>query len=243
MIKSFVQFILQRLLGFERYLYVFSLFIIKKLPWDKKEKDFIFFLNKINDGGIILDIGANIGVMSYHLATKKSKSQIISFEPVPVNYANMEKIIDKYKLSNIQIHKYALGDTEGEIEMVLPVVNSVKKHGLSHVVHKTITDYNEGDIFKVPVKKLDEVPELNQEGVKINGIKIDVENFEYYVLNGGANLIKKHRPIIYAELWDGENRKQTFDLLRSIGYSINVVDKGKLAIFNEQDKQNFIFLP
>lgn len=243
MIKSFIQYILQRLLGFERYLYVFSLFIIKKLPWDKKEKDFIFFLNKIRDGGIILDIGANIGVMSYHLATKKTKSQIISFEPIPVNYTNMEKIINKFSLSNIQIHKYALGDTEGELEMVLPVVNSVKKHGLSHVVHNSITDFNEGDIFKVPVKKLDELPELMNDTVKINGIKIDIENFEYYALKGGSELIKKHRPVIYAELWDGENRKLTFELLSGLGYSINVVDKGNLSIFNEQDKQNFIFLP
>jgi len=243
MIKSFIQYILQRIMGFERYLYVFSLFIIKKLPWDKKEKDFIYFLKQLKDGGTILDIGANIGVMSYHLATKKPKSQIISFEPVPVNYTNIEKIIGKYALSNIQIHKYALGDANGEIEMVLPVVNSVKKHGLSHVVHTTITDYNDGDIFKVPVKKLDELAELNQEDVQIKGIKIDVENFEYYVLKGGIELIKKHRPIIYAELWGGVNRKLTFELLSVLGYSINIVDKGNLTIFNEQDKQNFIFLP
>ena len=76
--KTFVKYILQKLLGLKTYLYVFALFIIVKIRWDKKEKDFFHFLELIEEGGIVLDLGANIGVTSYHLAKKLPKSTICS---------------------------------------------------------------------------------------------------------------------------------------------------------------------
>lgn len=241
MIKSRIQFLLQKLFGFERYLYVFSRFIIKKLKWDKKEKDFLVFQDQLPNEGLILDIGANIGVMSYHLSKQKPKARIIAFEPIPVNYKNIEKLILKFGIKNIEIHKYALGDEAGELEMVLPIVNSVKKHGLSHVVHDSIEEFNQGEKFKVAVKKLDDLEFLQNE--LLNGIKIDVENYEFYALNGAKQLIERNKPVIYAELWEGDNRTKTFQLLTNLGYSVNIVENGELVPFIDQVKQNFIFIP
>ena len=59
--KTFVKYILQKILGLKTYLYVFARFIIVKLKWDKKEKDFFHFLKLLPDNGIVLDLGANIG--------------------------------------------------------------------------------------------------------------------------------------------------------------------------------------
>jgi FkbM family methyltransferase len=242
MIKNLIKRVLQKIFGFENYLYIFSLFIIRKLPWDKKEKDFLFFLRMLPNEGVLLDIGANIGVMSYYLSHFKPKAQVISFEPIAVNFQNLERILRKYKLTNVQIEKYALGEEEGEIEMVMPVVNSVKFHGLSHVIHGSIKENNEGTLYKVPIKRLDTIAQLQNLTVPVNAIKIDVENFEYFVLKGGKKLIDKYKPIIYAELWEGENRKQTFELLLSLGYKAKVVENGQLIEFEGQFKQNFIFV-
>lgn len=242
MIKNLIKLVLQRIFGFENYLYIFSLFIIKKLPWDKNEKDFLFFLRMIPNEGALLDIGANIGVMSYYLAHFKPKAHVISFEPISVNFQNLERIVRKYKLANVQIEKYALGEEEGDIEMVMPVVNSVKFHGLSHVIHGSIKENNEGTLYKVPIKKLDNIALLQNLTVPVKAIKIDVENFEYFVLKGGEKMINDFKPIIYAELWDGENRKQTFELLLSLGYKVKVVENGQLVDFEHQSKQNFIFV-
>ena len=60
--KTAVKFILQKILGFSTYLYVFALFVIVKIRWDKKENDFFHFMKLIPEGGLILDLGANIGV-------------------------------------------------------------------------------------------------------------------------------------------------------------------------------------
>ena len=53
---------------------------------------------------------------------------------------------------------------------------------------------------------------LNGKDKKIGAIKMDVENFEYFVLEGGKELIKKHKPIIYTELWENQNREKCFQL-------------------------------
>ncbi len=242
MLKNLIKLTLQKLLGFDNYLFIFSLFIIKKLKWDKNEKDFIYFLNLIPDNGCTLDIGANIGIMTVHLARKLKNSTIYAFEPVPRNIKTLKRIIKFFKLKNVEIFECALGEENGKLEMVMPVINSVKMQGLSHVVHESIKDNNNGDRFVVPVRKLDNISEINF-NTKVNAIKIDVENYEYFVLKGGRSLITEHQPIIYCELWEQANRKNTIELLENTGYDVKVLERNELADYTGQKTQNFFFIP
>ncbi len=242
--KSAVKYILHKLLGFDYYLFVFSLFKIYTLKKDKNEKDFFHFLKLIPSNTTILDIGANIGIMTVHLAKNIKNSTVISFEPMPNNIKAFKKVINYFKLKNVSLFEIALGNSEGEVEMVMPVVSNVRMQGLSHVVHETITEFNEGVKLKVPLKMLDKISELTNSTQAISAIKIDVENFEFFVLEGGKELIKKHQPVIYAELWDNENRYSCFQLLTSLGYQTFVVINNQLVLFdaNIHKKQTFIFL-
>lgn len=207
------------------------------------ERDFFYFLTLLPNEGQVLDLGANIGIMAYHLSKALPQAKIQAFEPVPQNLNVLKRIITHFKLENVIVHPYALGNESGSIEMVVPVVADVKMQGLSHVVHDTITAFNQGETFQVPVKRLDEIPELQEQ--RTTGIKIDVENFEYFVLEGGRQLIQKHQPIIYSELWENENREKVFELLSQLNYSINIVQSNQLVEFNQtkHHTQNFIFLP
>ncbi|MEZ5084570.1 MAG: FkbM family methyltransferase [Bacteroidales bacterium] len=244
-LKESIKLLLQRLLGIERYLYVFSRFTILTLRFNNREKDFLHFVNILDDGGIILDIGANIGVMTYYLSKRKPNSLIIAFEPIPENLKTLNKILNHYKLANVTVVDKALGDKSGKVEMVMPVLNSVKMQGLSHIVHESLTDFNEGDKYKVDVETLDSFIPALEEGKKVTGMKLDVENFEYFVLKGGAKLIDLFQPIIYTELWENENRNKCFDLLKQKRYSIFVLDKGQLVDYNIKSHitQNFFFVP
>ena len=78
---------------------------------------------------------------------------------------------------------------------------------------------------------------------KITGIKIDVENYEYPVLLGALETLKKYKPVIYAELWDNENRKMCMALLEKLGYTAYVCIANNLIPFDASihKKQNFIF--
>lgn len=243
--KTFVKYILQKLLGLKTYLYVFALFVIVKIRWDKNEKDFFYFMKLISDEGIILDLGANIGVTSYHFAKNFPKSSIFSFEPLTVNMNTLKRIKKKYNLENVHEYQVAVGEQKGTVEMVMPVINNVPMHGLSHVIHEENTENNSGFTYKVPMICLDEFAELKQDNKKITALKIDVENFEYFVLKGSENLIAKNQPVIYCELWENDNRTKCIDFLNSLNYSAFVLQKKELVPFEKAtiSKHNFFFLP
>lgn len=228
-------------MGFRTYLYVFALFKIKTLRSDSKEKDFFHFLSLLKDGkGAVLDVGANIGIMTVHLAQKLPNSTIHAFEPIPENLSVLKRVIDKYELKKIKIHETAVGESTGKVQMILPHQGKTKMQGLSHVKHETITEWNDGDEYSVPLDTLDNL--LN--GEPIQGIKIDIENFEFYALKGGKRILESNHPVIYAELWDNENRKNCFELLNNLNYKAMVVENGSLVPYDagKHTNQNFIFI-
>jgi FkbM family methyltransferase len=241
-VKNGIKYVLQKSLGFQNYLYVFALFKIRTLKSDKKEKDFFHFINLLSDkNGAVLDIGANIGIMAVHLAQKVPNATVHAFEPIPDNASVLRKVLKRFKLKNVQVHEFALGENEGTVEMILPFNGKTKMQGLSHVKHETIDEWNEGQEFEVPIKKLDTLfPED-----RIQGIKIDVENFEYFVLKGGMTILEMHKPIIYAELWDNQNRELCFDLLQELSYETYVIEGNEMVMYDpvHHKKQNFIFKP
>ena len=239
--KNTVKYILQKVLGFQFYLYVFSLFKIRTLRNDSNEKDFFHFLSLLKDGeGSVLDVGANIGIMTAHLGQYLPNTTIHAFEPIPSNISVLKRIIAKFNLKLVKLHEIAVGETSGSVKMILPQNGKTKMQGLSHVKHESITEWNEGEEFEVQLDTLDN--QLKAE--KIQGIKIDVENFEYFALKGAKELLERDHPIIYAELWDNQNRTNCFELLDSLSYQAYIVKNNQLISFdsNQHISQNFIFI-
>lgn len=192
--------------------------------------------------GIILDIGANIGITTVPLASRKDKAIIYSFEPMPENFATLKRVVKYFNLSNVKIFDFALGEKDGEVTMVMPVIKHVKMQGLSHIqLNRTDQKPVAGNKVNVIVKSLDTMSELNT-AKKISAIKIDVENFEYFVLKGGRQLISDHRPIIYCELWKNEMRDLTIKYLSDLGYTVKVFHNKQLTEYRE-DTINFFFIP
>lgn len=230
------------MLGMTAYLKIFSWYKIKTLKNDKGENDFFFFLNLIPANSDVLDIGANIGIMAYYLSKKAAQNKVIAFEPMPQNLQTLHWVKSKFNLKNLTILNLALGNQNGEIEMVLPVVDKVKKQGLSHVLTDEIKEFNEGETFKAKMCKLDDIQELVK--LNIKAIKIDVENFEYQVFRGAESILKQHKPIIYCELWDNKNRYDCFDYLTSLGYKIMVKQDNDIVEFDAKNHttQNFFFV-
>jgi FkbM family methyltransferase len=241
MIKIPLKFILQKLLGFENYLFVFSIFSIIRLRLHLKDKEFRHFLHMIPKDGNILDLGSNIGITVVPLAKRASKGKIFCFEPIPLHIKTLKRIKAFFHLSNIEIFETALGEEKGELTMVMPVMYNVKFQGFCHVVENE-SDKEKGDLFSVHADRLDNFREL-QMLPKIDAIKIDVENFEYPVLLGAAELLKHHKPIIFCELWDNEKRTRTINFLKNnFGYQVRVLENNQLVDFTNQTDTNFFFL-
>jgi FkbM family methyltransferase len=228
-------------MGFRTYLYVFALFKIKTLRTDSKEKDFFHFLSLLEDGnGAVLDVGANIGIMTGLIAQKLPNSIVHAFEPIPDNLSVLKRIIAKFNLKKIKVHEIAVGESIGNIQMILPYQGKTKMQGLSHVKHHSMIEWNDGEEFNVPLNTLDNI--IN--GEAIQGIKIDIENFEYFALKGCKRILETNHPVIYAELWDNENRTNCINLLSDFNYKSFVVVNEKLVPFEKlkHSNQNFIFI-
>ncbi|MFY0643054.1 MAG: FkbM family methyltransferase [Bacteroidia bacterium] len=238
--KALIQYILQFILGYQNYLWVFTRYKLRRLKKDPSEKDFFHFLNMLNVDDTVLDIGANLGLMSFFLAKKVKK--VHAFEPIPSNIEVLRKLKASKKLDNLEIHNTALGNSTGEIDLILPVVRGVRKQGLSHVKHEKMTEFNQGETHKSSIYKLDDYHEISNE--RIAGIKIDVENFEYEVFQGARQRILADKPLIYSELWDNQNRYDCFDLMKNLGYNIFVLHQDKLQLFEDvkSQTQNFFFI-
>jgi len=217
--------------------------MILKLRWDRNEKDFLKLFDLIKEDGVVLDIGANIGVMTTHFARRLKNSRVLAFEPIPYNIKTLYKIIRFFKLSNVKIYNIALSDVNGKLNLIMPVINSARKQGLSHVRDVGTTNNEVGEEFEVEGKRLDNVEELVITKERITAIKIDVEGYELNVLRGAVETIRKHRPIIYCELWPGEQRNSTIDFMQSMDYLPKVLIRNRLVEYTDHPNQNFFFMP
>lgn len=237
--KNRIKLILQKILGYRNYLYTFAKYKIRTLKTDKREKDFFVFLKEIQKEGDLLDIGANIGIMTYHLSKAFPDRTILAVEPMPSNIIVLKKIIETYKLENAELIPLAVGESKKDVEMVLPVDHKVKMQGLAHVVHDSIKEWNTGEIVTVSCDTIDHITGQR----KIAAIKMDIENFEYYALKGATRVLLRDKPVIYMELWANENRDNCFKLLQEIDYKIYVSVNEQLVEYNPavHQKQNFIF--
>ena len=126
-----------------------------------------------------LDISANVGLWSRDLVDNFTK--VVAFEPVAVFRKCLEKNVSG---ANFFISPLALGDHDTQATMIITEGNS----GHSHLDPNTL---GTGD---VQVVKLDN---LNIENVDY--IKIDCEGYEYRVLQGAEQTVKRCRPILVIE--------------------------------------------
>lgn len=243
--KEFIKLLLQKTLGFPGYLFYFSVFKSYVLRWDRTEgRAFFAFLDLLPDEGVVLDIGANIGIMTSLLAKRLPGAEIHAFEPIPDNFRALERVVRFFRLSHVVLHKTALGDSEREVLMRMPIQKGVRMQGISFVVNEENRS-TPGEDFLVHMVRLDDVPEI--QGKSIVGIKMDVENFEKFVLLGGQETLRRNKPILYMELWENQIRSDCFEILASLDYEVHLLDpkSGSLIPLKEASwsELNFFFLP
>ena len=172
---------------------------------------------------VIIDIGANIGNHSIYFSKMNINNTIYGFEPLAETYNMLKRNIELNHLSNVNIYNIALGDKVGYGEIEL---NGYKTHnlGLTKVKYSNKKD--------IRFDTLDNFVTKNHI-TGINLVKIDVEGFEAYVLEGMKDVIKKFNPYIWIEILK-ENEKKIFKQLAN--YELIMQDSN---VFNRNE--NYLF--
>lgn len=127
-----------------------------------------------------VDIGANVGIWSYPLIGKFKK--IVGYEPSKQNIECLEANVG----NKIEIRTKAVANFTGEADFH----QAGKNCGDGKLCRPGI-----GSSYKVPVVCLDD------EGLtEVDLIKIDVQGWEYEVLQGAKKIIQEQRPWVAFEV-------------------------------------------
>ena len=59
------------------------------------------FLSMLPTDGTVLDIGANLGFLSAHIARHLTNGNVIAFEPMPDNLNALNYVVKKFDLKNV----------------------------------------------------------------------------------------------------------------------------------------------
>lgn len=240
--KKQIQSGLQKALGFDRYLFWFSRANIATIPRRRQYANLVHFLDQLSPDDNVLDIGANIGIMTVLIARRVPRGQVVAFEPISENFAALRRVCDHYRLPNVTLEQLALGDEDGELTMVMPEHSNVRMQGLSHAVSPDGSDDVPGQHYSVPVRRLDDLRSTLPG--RIAAIKIDVENFELFVFRGGVELLQADRPLVFAELWNSERSAELVELFRGLGYTLQAYRDGALApVPDTRDSGDYFLVP
>jgi FkbM family methyltransferase len=243
-LKGILKYLLISILGFSNFLYVVAIFRIYTIKLNRHERDFLYFISLIPQNSTVLDIGANIGYKTYHFSHIKA-TEVHAFEPITENADILKKIVSRFNLRNVVIHDYAIGNINSNIKMVMPIIGHARAHAYCYVPQEKMPSYKDSVEYDVPIKKIDDIEYFVHASKPVSAIKIDVENYEYFVLEGGAGTLKKYHPIIYCEVWH-ENKERVFDFIKNLDYKIYKYHDGKLLELTQKNDEvasvNYFFI-
>jgi FkbM family methyltransferase len=149
---------------------------------------------------VVLDCGAAEGIFT--LRVLEGAQRIIAFEPLPLFIKSMQKTFAQHA-SKVSIMPYALSDVEGNAFL----------SGTS--LYGTVVKDIAKDNIPIQITTIDKWSE--QSGLRVGFIKGDLESFEYSVLRGGAETIRRDKPKIALTVYhSGNNWREILNFCRSL---------------------------
>jgi FkbM family methyltransferase len=177
----------------------------------------------VRKGMHIIDVGGNIGETTLNFARLTGvEGSVFSYEPFYTNYNKLVENVARNNFKNIQIYRVALSNKSENL-----LVENGQNKNLSAISLKKIDNVQPSDhsALMVESKRMDDFKDVFSEK-KIGLIKIDVEGFEPYVLEGGQAIIAKDSPVLFIEINDeflvskGSSAKKTIQWVMDRGYQV-----------------------
>jgi FkbM family methyltransferase len=146
-------------------------------------------------GGVALDVGANVGWHTLLMASLVGASgRVLAIEPNPTLRRRLHDHLCLNDLKQVEVISDIAADTEEMMDFYAPSLNDGNS-GDGHVVKDARRD---AAIIRLEARRLDTIIAAAK-CERLDLIKVDVEGFEWRVLQGGENTIAKFRPHIVFE--------------------------------------------
>lgn len=161
------------------------------------EMDELLFMSEyINDGDVILDIGANVGNHAIYFSKNTKASKIIVIEPIDKAYKVLLANVALNYAHNVDLNY--IGFALGHVSTIgYPWMPTGKNNlGGTRLSAEPIPEEHIETFPPVKIFRGDDFF-ANE---KIDFIKMDVETMEIFVLEGLQETIRKNRPKIYIEV-------------------------------------------
>lgn len=140
-------------------------------------------------GGVLWDVGANVGLVSAHFArSSKRPAAIHAFEPVPGPHRTLASLFAGHPV--VRIHPVGLGARDETVRIqYCPASSSLNS------LHRELPG---GQPIPIQIRRGDSLrAELGLSAPHV--IKVDVEGFEPEVFTGIAETIAEAQPVIFYE--------------------------------------------
>lgn len=173
--------------------------------WEKEILDKA--LSYVKDWRLAIDGGAHIGTWTRPLAEKFDT--VFGFEPDPENFECLRE--NTKALPNVVIKQMGLGDKAETKILSSNLTNS----GMNYILPPH--ERQEGFTFATEMLSIDS---LNLDHLGL--LKLDLEGYEFFALQGAIETIKRCHPVICMELWwfkrYGIQLEQIKTFLDELGY-------------------------
>ena len=154
----------------------------------------------------ILDVGANNGLFSLAYASMYKGAQVHSFEPVSFIFDELTKNMhmNPHLSADIHVHNFGLSNRTETLKLSIPAPEQHERY--RRINHKSSLDTRLFSVLGKGEKKYDghfiplDVWVDKQKITAVDFIKIDVEGYEYPVLEGALNTLSLFRPVVMFEL-------------------------------------------
>jgi len=175
--------------------------------------DYNFMTSYLKEGDTYVDVGANIGTTLIPAAKTIGCGEAMAFEAHPKICSYLrENVLLNSLGNNVKVHNVALGNRRGYVTF-----SDRRDDDINRICF-------EGKVIKVPIAFLDDFT-IDME--KINLLKIDVEGYEKFVVEGGIKTLDK-TDCVYFEMSE--------EHFRTFGYSL----KDLLVLLEEMNLCLFV---
>jgi FkbM family methyltransferase len=187
-----------------------------------------FLRNYIPKGGVVIDVGSNIGFFTIKFAKWVGPTgRVVSIEPDDKNFQRLTYYVKKNNYSDrVILVKSAVSEKSGQVKLFLNPYNPMD-HRIS----------NKGiNVRSTTIDELCSSLELEN----IDFIKIDVQGAESLVIEGARKTLSNLNAVLYLEieneLYENNRVQKLVNDLYSYGYFFYTIHKNRLRLIKHSNE-------